>query len=133
MQIPGRSRAAYTTDKVDASQHLQARTPLVSTRLQCNETDEGESTFVENPKNLNKVTFEGKIILLEGAKFSVHSPGTPCTHNLHVVSDYMAVPLSNPDNLVNENDDLITVEGVKIICIGDLLVCGAPIVSNELA
>ena len=132
MNIPGRLRAAYTTDLVDASRHISARSPLVSTRLNCSGSDEGQSTFVENPNNLGIVTFENKTILLEGTKASIHSPGTPCTHSLHVPSDYVALPLSNPDKQSNENDDLITIQGVKIICVGDLLVCGAPIISNEL-
>lgn len=132
MEIPGRLRAAYTTDIVDASKHLAARSPLVSTRLNCSESDEGESTFVENPNNLNLVTFEGKTILLEGSKASPHAPGTPCTHSLHTPSDYEVVALSNPDKLPNVNDDLITIQGVKIICIGDLLKCGSPIISKEV-
>lgn len=115
--IPGRGRLAVITDVADANTHIPPGNAVGCTNC-------GMSTVTFTPNTT--VTYEGKLLLTEGTIFSPHT--SPGTLGCGVGHNTLAVPLSDPTKSPTLNDNLIKINGLPPIHVGDLLTCGAKIV-----
>ena len=108
----GRNRLALQTDYADGNSHTQG---------DCQGC--GFSLLAFNPNTT--VTFEGQTVVLEGSIYTTHpipgNQGCCLSHNT------LAKPLSDPNSPGGVDDNLVTIEGLRPIRLGDLLYCNAPI------
>ena len=101
MVIPGRARFAFQTDIADANIHIPPGTGVGCTNC-------GISTVLFNPNTT--VTFEGKLLLVNGTMFSPHtSPGREGCGTGH---NTLALPLSDPTKPPSPNDPFIKINNL---------------------
>lgn len=120
--IPGRDRVALQTDIANAEIHIPPGNGVGCFRC-------GISTVLVNP-NVT-VTYEGKLILLQGTVFSPHtSPGINNSGRVGCGTSHntVALPLSDPTKPRTPNDGLILINNLLPIHVGDILTCGARII-----